>query len=62
MTKVTKQIVKCIKCEKESPQLFVYSVNFMLGSRESNEKLMKHMQKCPHCGYEAIDISVDFKK
>jgi predicted nucleic-acid-binding Zn-ribbon protein len=61
MTKVARQKVKCIKCGKESEQMIVFSVNFNLGSRESNEKLMKHMQKCPHCGYESQNISLDTK-
>ena len=57
MTKVKSIKVKCIKCGKESDQLAIYSVNFLLGEKEDNIKLMKHKQKCPHCGYEAIDIS-----
>lgn len=57
MTKLKLQKVKCIKCGAESEQLLVYSVNFMLGSKEDNIALMNHMQKCPHCGYEARDIS-----
>ena len=23
---------------------------------------MKNQQKCPSCGYEAVDISIDFSK
>ena len=42
MTKVAEKTVKCIKCGAESEQLVVYSVNFNLGSKEENEKLMKH--------------------
>ena len=61
MTKVVKKIVKCIKCGTESEQLIVYSVNFNLGSKEDNEKLMRHIQKCPKCGYEAINISQENK-
>ena len=57
MTKVAKINVTCAKCGKDSDQLAVYSVNFNLGSREYNEKLLTRKQKCPHCGYEAIDIS-----
>ena len=57
MTKVVKRIVKCANCGEESEQLIVYSVNFLLGSKENNEKLARHLQKCPKCGYEAIDIS-----
>lgn len=59
MTKVVKKTVKCIKCGNESEQLIVYSVNFALGSKEDNERLMRNVQKCPNCGYEAIDISKD---
>ena len=59
MTKAAKQKVKCMKCGFESEQLFVYSVNFLLGKKEDNERLMKHKQKCPNCGYEASDISRD---
>ena len=33
MTKLLKQKVKCIKCGKESDQLIVYSVNFLLGKK-----------------------------
>ena len=57
MTKVVSQPVKCIRCGKESEQLIVYSVNFNLGSRADNEKLIQHLQECPHCGYKSIDIS-----
>ena len=57
MTKVSNVIVKCANCGKESEQLVVYSVNFSLGSKEDNEKLMQHKQKCPNFGYEAEDIS-----
>lgn len=57
MTKVLNKPVKCAKCGHESDQLIVCSVNFLLGSKEDNEKLMNHMQKCPKCGYEAKDIS-----
>ena len=59
MTKVAKKLVKCAKCGAESEQLFVYSVNFSLGTKDDNEKLMKYKQKCPKCGYEAADISHD---
>ncbi len=61
MTKVAEKIVKCIKCGEESKQLIVYSVNFSLGSKEDNEELMRHVQKCPKCGYEAVDISIEDK-
>lgn len=57
MTKILTDIVRCIKCGKTSEQMQVMSVNFNLGTKESNEKLMNHMQKCPHCGYEAPMIS-----
>lgn len=59
MTDISKETVKCDKCGKESQQLVVYSVNYSLGDKESNDKLMNHNQKCPHCGYEAgrIDLS-----
>lgn len=59
MTKAIQKNVKCIKCGTESQQLIIYSVNFSLGSMSDNEKLTKHMQKCPKCGYEAIDISLN---
>lgn len=62
MTKVLKQTVKCAKCGKESSQLLVFSVNYSLGTKESNDQLLTHLQKCPHCGYEAIDISKDNKR
>lgn len=57
MTKVVRKMVKCIKCGKESEQMIVYSVNFNLGSKESNENLMRHQQECPYCHYKAADIS-----
>ena len=59
MTKVSKQKVKCCKCGFESEQLIVYSVNFSLGTKEDNKKLINHKQKCPKCNYEAFDISKD---
>ncbi len=62
MTKVNKKKVKCIKCGAISEQLIVYSVNFSLSIKEQNEKLMRYHQKCPNCGYEAVDISMDFPK
>lgn len=62
MTKLGRKRVKCVKCGEESEQLMVYSINFSLGTKEENEKLMHHKQKCPHCGYESVDISVDFSK
>lgn len=57
MTKVKTIMTKCAKCGNESEQMFVYSVNSMLGNKEDNEKLMQHKQVCPHCGYEATLIS-----
>jgi len=57
MTKVVKSMVKCAKCGMDSEQLIVYSVNFRLGDKESNERLMKHKQVCPHCKYEAASIN-----
>lgn len=61
MTKIGKKYVKCIKCGTESEQIIIYSVNFSLGTKENNEKLIQHKQKCPHCGYEAYNISKDKK-
>jgi len=58
MTKVMKQMVTCSKCNKESEQVVVYSVNFSLGKKEDNIKLMNAQQKCPYCNYEDHDISV----
>lgn len=58
MTKVSKKVVKCAKCGYESEQLVVYSVNFMIGSKDANEKLMSHKQICPKCNYAHFDISV----
>lgn len=57
MTKVMMKKVKCIKCGTESDQMIVYSVNFSLGNKEDNEKLMGHKQVCPNCNYSAPDIS-----
>ena len=57
MTQIIRRIVECARCGDKSPQILVCSVNFSLGSKEDNEKLMKHLQKCPNCGYEAVDIS-----
>lgn len=58
MTKAVRKLVKCAKCGNESEQLFVYSVNFMLGTKEGNESLMKHQQICPKCNYTNFDISI----
>ena len=57
MTKVVERMVTCIKCNKDSEQLIVFSVNFSLGTKEDNEKLMARKQVCPHCNYEAHNIS-----
>lgn len=58
MTKVIKNIVKCSKCGKESEQLIICSVNYLLGTKEDNHKLINHKQKCPYCNYEAVDIGI----
>lgn len=58
MSDISREVVKCAKCGKESPQMIVYSVNYSLGDKESNDKLIEHKQKCPYCEYETIDISV----
>ena len=58
MSDISREVVKCAKCGKESPQMIVYSVNYSLGDKESNDKLIEHKRKCPYCEYEAIDISV----
>lgn len=60
MTKVINKIVKCAKCGKESTQKIVCSVNFMLGNKEDNKKLMQYKQVCPNCNYTAPDISILF--
>lgn len=56
MSDISREKVKCAKCGKESQQLVVYSVNYSLGDKETNDKLVSHKQKCPYCGYEAISI------
>ena len=53
MTKVLKKLVTCANCEAKSEQLMVYSVNFALGKKENNEKLINHQQVCPNCDYTA---------
>lgn len=58
MSDISREVVKCAKCGKESPQMIVYSVNYSLGDKESNDKLIEHKKKCPYCEYEAINISV----
>ena len=57
MTKIGKKKVKCARCGVESEQIIVYSVNFSLGSKSENEKLVQHKQLCPNCNYTAVDIS-----
>ena len=56
MSDISREIVKCAKCGKESPQIVVYSVNYYLEGKENGDKLLKHKQKCPYCNYEAISI------
>lgn len=56
MTKIKLKKVVCKKCKKESEQPIIYSVNFLLGSKKSNENLLIHQQFCPHCGYTARRI------
>lgn len=58
MTKVVRKNVTCFKCGKSSEQMIVYSVNYSLGSKEANDRLVNHLQKCPYCGYEARNISL----
>ena len=62
MTKVVKKLVKCAKCGVESEQLIVYSVNFSLGKKEDNERLLRHQQVCPKCNYTATNISINEEK
>ena len=62
MTKVVNKKVKCINCEKDSEQMMVYSVNFSLGKKEDNERLMQHQQTCPHCNYTAPLICAESKE
>ncbi len=56
MTKILIEKVVCKKCGKESEQPKVYSVNFLLGSKKDNKKLLKSKQTCPHCGYSDTRI------
>ena len=56
MTKVVLRKIVCKKCGKESDQADVCSVNFLLGSKKDNKKLLKAKQTCPHCGYSAKHI------
>lgn len=56
MSDISREIVKCAKCGKESPQIVVYSVNYYLEGKENGDKLLHHKQKCPYCNYEAISI------
>lgn len=62
MTKVLMKKIICAECGKESEQMIVYSVNFLLGDQESNKNLMTHKQECPFCHYTAVDISKIQKK
>lgn len=57
MSDISRELVKCAKCGKESQQLIVYSVNYYLEGKENGDKLLHHKQKCPYCNYEAIDLS-----
>lgn len=59
MTKVSKDLVRCAKCGKHSEQLVVYSINFLQGDEEENNRLLEHKQKCPYCGYEARNIAFE---
>ena len=56
MSDNSRELVRCAKCGNESQQLVIYSVNYSLGDKESNDKLVSHKQKCPYCNYEAISI------
>lgn len=56
MTKVVLRKIVCKKCGKDSDQAEVCSVNFLLGSKKDNKKLLKAKQTCPHCGYSAKHI------
>ena len=62
MSDISRELVKCAKCGKESQQLFVYSVNYLLGDKETNDKLANHKQKCPYCGYEAVSLDISNNK
>ena len=57
MTLIGQEMKKCIKCGKESQQMVVYSVNFLVGTEEENRNLLSRKQVCPHCNYTAFDIS-----
>lgn len=61
MTKIGNRMVKCGKCGEESNQLIVYSVNYSLGEKKSNDNLINHKQKCAFCGYEAPNIEVYYE-
>ena len=58
MTKITMKDTRCIRCGEESQQMIIHSINFTLGDPESNDRLVSSRQKCPHCGYEANNISI----
>ncbi|MDD2391936.1 MAG: hypothetical protein PHU94_03270 [Bacilli bacterium] len=55
-------MAKYIKCEKESEQMIVYSINFSVGKKEDNEKLMQHQQVCPHCNHTTQMIYAELKQ
>ena len=57
MTKIKQMTVKCKKCGFKSEQVAIFSVNYSLGNNKNNDELIEYKQKCPKCGYEAIDIS-----
>lgn len=58
MTDISREVVKCAKCGKESQQLIVYSINYWLETKESADALLHHKQKCPYCDYEAVHINI----
>ncbi len=60
MTKIMRGSVKCIRCGKESEQLFIFNFDSSVGNKEDNEKLLRYRQRCPYCGYQAI--SIDFNQ
>lgn len=57
MTKVIKKEVMCYQCKRLSEQLFVCSINFNIGKKEDNDKLVNHQQVCQHCQYTAHHIA-----
>lgn len=58
MTKVSKKVIRCVKCGNESEQLVIYSVNSLLGPKSDDGKLVSHQQVCPKCNYSNFDVSV----